>query len=77
MNPNWGAIWALTVLVLGAVLLTGCDDGSPAVPDPVEVVDTTGTVGPMIGTNGRVGIGIDLGGGLYINPSNGGLGFGF
>ncbi|UJQ86847.1 membrane protein [Arthrobacter phage Reedo] len=68
MTPNWTAIWALTVAVVGALLLVGCDDGTASAPGPA--------VGPMIGYNGKVGVGFDLGNGVYMSPT-GKLGYGF
>lgn len=70
MAPNWTAIWALTIAIIGAVLLVGCDDGKPSAPAPKPAV------GPMIGYNGKVGIGFDLGNGVYMSPT-GRVGFGF
>lgn len=74
----------VSAALLSALLLTGCDRADhPAAPAPQPSVssssdneDTTGSVRPMIGVNGKLGIGLDLGGGLMMSPS-GGLGFGF
>lgn len=38
--------------------------------------DATGTYGPVIRPNGKVGMGTDMGGGVVISPS-GKVGFGF
>jgi hypothetical protein len=70
----------LVVMACGLILgLSACDDGStPQAPAPVEHVteDTTGTFRPYIGSNGKVGFGYDLGGGLVMG-TNGKIGFGF
>lgn len=74
----------LATALLSALLLTGCNNtGHTTTPAPApsstsaaDSDDTTGTYRPMIGVNGKVGIGLDLGGGLTMSPS-GSLGFGF
>ncbi|UDL14661.1 hypothetical protein SEA_KEALII_55 [Arthrobacter phage KeAlii] len=75
MKPNWPAVFALTALVIAALLLTGCDDGDvvPAAPADPGV----GSYGPMLGMNGKIGFGVDLGNGISLNPATGGLGYGF
>ncbi|QNO12718.1 hypothetical protein SEA_TWEETY19_59 [Arthrobacter phage Tweety19] len=74
------ALAALIAALLAAVLvLSGCDDGEPAKPTDVAEVshNSPGGVRPYISPyNGKVGVGIDLGGGLVMSPS-GRVGIGF
>lgn len=72
----------LAALALSALLLAGCGDGHSWTPAPESTSstsssdDTTGQLVPKIGMNGKLGVGIDMGGGLTLSPS-GSLGFGF
>lgn len=74
----------LATALLSALLLTGCNStGHTITPAPApsstsaaDGDDTTGTYRPMIGMNGKIGVGLDLGGGLSLSPS-GNLGIGF
>lgn len=73
----------LSLLLVFAALLTGCDDGdtpssayeSPAVESITEedTLDDVGIIAPYIRPGGN-GMGVDLGNGLVLTP---GRGFGF
>jgi hypothetical protein len=62
--------YGLILIIVGLLLLllTACDTGGASAPGPA--------VGPMIGYNGKVGVGFDLGNGVYMSPT-GKLGYGF
>jgi hypothetical protein len=72
----------LVTALLSALLLTGCNSGghttapAPSSTSAADSDDTTGTFRPTIGMNGKLGTGLDLGGGLTLSPS-GGLGIGY
>jgi hypothetical protein len=72
----------LATTLLSALLLTGCNSGghttapAPSSTSAADSDDTTGTYRPMIGMNGKIGVGLDLGGGLSLSPS-GNLGVGY
>lgn len=66
----------LAAALLSSLLLTGCAGGprpaTPATPAPSSSSeDTTGQLVPQIGMNGKLGVGIDMGGGLTLSPSGG------
>ncbi|QNJ56855.1 membrane protein [Mycobacterium phage Reindeer] len=63
---------AAGVALLGVVVLTACD---PVESDPTYTPPPPGGVGVVLGPKGP-GLGIDMGGGLYLNPATGGVGFG-
>lgn len=66
---------AVAATMLGAI--TACDNTAPSNPaqdaeqTSVEETDTTGEVGPYLRPNGKLGTGIDMGGGFNYNISNG------
>jgi hypothetical protein len=73
---------SLTAVALTALFLAGCHSGEhSAAPTPAPSSstsssdDTTGELVPKIGLNGKLGVGIDMGGGLIMSPS-GNLGIG-
>ncbi|GAA4033427.1 hypothetical protein GCM10023063_16330 [Arthrobacter methylotrophus] len=73
---------SLAAVALTALLMAGCHSGErPTAPTPAPSSstsssdDTTGELVPKIGLNGKLGVGIDMGGGLTMSPS-GNLGIG-
>lgn len=62
----------LVTLVAGVLMLTGCDPGGESNPQPAGDDDH----GPGLVITPKGGLGIDMGGGIYIDPGTGKVGFG-
>lgn len=66
----------LLVVVLMTLLLTACDNTVSNTTPNTE--DTIGQLIPSIRMqDGQMHMGIDMGGGITIDPMTGGIGFGF